>query len=247
MVNKAIIAYVALAAVLVVLVFVFLKPSSGYIAVSSTTAPISTVSNITVNSTTMSTSSIPVYNYSGCIQSGAFSPVSNGNFGTGNLMSWNATPNGFVVYNKTSLNANRSYYAAPWNGTNATYFASTYNIGTAVRSGNLTSSTFQIVQPYLRLQIISPQDAQLYVEIINNTSVKKIFYINSYSIANSSNAGSYFQNASIDVIPILCQHVRLRFVAGAVGNIHNVRNYMAITNIRQAKVPQLPGLILNWT
>jgi hypothetical protein len=200
-------------------------------------------SEVLINTTT--TPPQNVYNY-----------IYNGNFGNGQYTGWNKTNPGF---GNAPLNITRSnnpnvscYYGTPWKNYNGTYFATTYNCGTSVSIGNLTSSTFSVNPgtPFLNFRIISPQDNQLYVELLRQTysdgefvlTPVTIAHINTYNSSTSLNASSTFANVSIPLTSYVNQNLKVRLVAGAFNN------FIAAGDFALAKRPnQQIGVAINIT
>ncbi|MDE1767962.1 MAG: hypothetical protein KGH62_01205, partial [Candidatus Micrarchaeota archaeon] len=140
------------------------------------------------------------------------------------------------------------YYESPWAGYNGTYFATTYREGTLVATGNLTSNPFVVTEPYLNFKVVSPQNNFLYVEILHNGAPALTVHLNTYSVQGNLNSTSTFQNASILMVPFLCQNVQIRIVADVVGTTENTYQFIAVTNFTQAKRPILTqGIIVNQT
>lgn len=253
--NKAVVAYIILFAFVIILIVVFLPRTFFPQVTTSTTSVAQNTTAATTtsqsNTTSASTTSIPNYNYTGCIVGTPTYPIANGyftSFTNTSIADWNTTPKGFTIYNITDMNRNGSYYDAPWSGTNNTVFASTYDIGTVVRNGNLTSSPFAVVLPYMNFQIISAADKLDYVAILRNGSVAEKIYFNSYQVPNNTNAESHFENASVNLIPFLCQRIQVRLVSGVSGSLKNINQYMAVTNFYLSKTPrQAPNITVNET
>ncbi len=120
--------------------------------------------------------------------------------------------------------------------------------------GNLTSAPFLVTEPYINFKIISPQNAELYVEILQNGHPAAVTHYNTYAVptvnaTNSTNkfdSQSNFFNASLIVLPLLCNKVHIKIVAGLVVVQENQFNYIAVTNFYQSRQPvSTPGIIVN--
>ena len=180
--------------------------------------------------------------------------VYNGNFSNGKYTGWTLQGAGFGAYpinitqannprpantagNANIIAGNRTggcYPGTTWANNNFTFFASTYNCGTSVAPGNITSSLFWANKAFLNFRIISPQDASLYVEILYNDTPYVIAHYNTYNttsgescripspIFNSTGnttsacAASYFRNATIPLVTVSGKAVRVRVVAGTL-------------------------------
>lgn len=248
--SKAIMIYVALLAVMLLLAFVVLPgPSSKSTTAPSTVAqPTTVVSNATSNS---SQTTIPqINNYSSCISPSNNASIFNGNFSTGTYAGWTSEGLGFgtVPTNLTYANSQHSYYSIPWTGAEANFFATNFKGGLQVVGGNLTSESFLITEPYLNFKIISPQSSQLYVQILHNGAPTITTYFNTFTATQQGgNSTSTFVNASINLLPLICQHAQIKVVAGTalVTGGANL-NYMAVTGFYMSKKPvSTRGVIIN--
>ncbi|MCL5427933.1 MAG: hypothetical protein M1321_02005 [Candidatus Marsarchaeota archaeon] len=196
---------------------------------STTTAATSTIYTVVPTTT--------VQGFQGCLSALPTVPVPEGNFAAGTFLGWNVTGVGFGTgpLNITLQNSNsvlgsqpNSNYTNrnPWKGYTGTYFASTYQGGLSIEPGNLTSQAFQVTEPYLSFQIVSPQSDNIYVEILrNNVTVIRSFY-DTFDIYGAHN----FTNESINLAPFMCSNVRIRVVADVVGSPGTRYDYMAIGN-----------------
>ena len=153
----------------------------------------------------------------------AYTFIYNGNFSSGDFTGWNVTGRGFgtAPLNRIQANATHCYLGAPWTNYNETYFASTYHCGLSASPGNLTSAPFIAAQPFLNFKIISPQNAQLYVEILSSNNTPLIIaHYNTLNLSIAYNTSiknatqSRFSNATIPLTTVSGKIVRLRVVAG---------------------------------
>ena len=205
--------------------------------------------------TTTIQNSTPPYNYTntttGCISSSPAEAILNGNFYAGNFTDWNVTGLGFggAPVNIIEANANGDYYGAPWSGYTGIYFATTHQPGTNVDTGNLTSRPFRVTEPYINFQIVSPQDNDLYVEILEGNRPLIISHYYTYpAVVNATAAQSTFVNASIPVASLICQNVSIRVVSGVVGQRINNYKFIAVGGFYMSKTPvQTPGVAVNRT
>jgi len=175
--------------------------------------------------------------------------IYNGNFGNGEYTGWSTTGNGFGTspLNITYENSVMCYYGQQWANYNGTFFATTYNCGTSVAPGNLTSSQFLVnpAKPFLNFRLISPQDNFLYVEILSaNYTPLVIAHYNTYNLSRSLNASSTFANVTIPLTQYVNQVMRIRVVAIT----ENTDNYIAVGDFYLSNRPvQDPGLDANLT
>ncbi|MGI0100785.1 MAG: hypothetical protein ACREBH_03675 [Candidatus Micrarchaeaceae archaeon] len=161
-----------------------------------------------------------------------YSYIYNGNFSNGEYTGWNLTGKGFGT---APLNISYSeskpdfcYEGEPWSNYIGGYFATTYNCGISVAPGNITSSPFVVVpsKPFLNFKIISPQDQNLYVEIlkgspqlingtieyVNFTPVIMAHY-NTYNLTVNPNATSSFVNVTIPMAQYINDVAEVKTVA----------------------------------
>jgi hypothetical protein len=176
-----------------------------------------------------------------------YTMVYNGNFSSGEFTGWNVTGAGFgtAPLNITHANKSRCYVGKyPWSNYNATFFASTYHCGLQNSPGNLTSSPFIANKPFLNFKIISPQNANLYVEILYNGSPSIIAHYNTYNLSFSSGfhntTESAFRNATIPLTTVIGKVVQIRVVAKVTGQ----QNYISIGQFYMSSSPnQDPGVL----
>jgi hypothetical protein len=156
-------------------------------------------------------------------QSSVYNNVYNGNFSSDSFTGWTLASQGFGTAPMNIIWANlpnvSCYIGAPWSNANFTFFASTFHCGTAVAPGNLTSSLFMVTEPYLDFRIISPANADLYVEIINQSYVPEIVaHYGTFNSSSNPEAFSTFRNASIPLSTVYGKPVRIKVVAVPFGN-----------------------------
>ncbi len=194
-----------------------------------------TITNKLMNTTNSTTTIISL----SCLSKSNVVYIPNGNFSTGTYQYWvlNGTGFGNAPLNITYANENNLYYSQPWSNYNGTYFATTYRGGLALSPGNITSQPFLVTEPYLNFQLISPQNNNLYIEILENNTPVLIAHFNTYSGLNPSAAPTEFVNESLNLVPFLCQKVRIKVVANVVGSLINKNDYIAIGDIRLSKTP----------
>lgn len=167
-----------------------------------------------------------------------YSTILNANFSNGQYTGWNISGAGFGTkpFNITYANANGCYKGSRWAGYEGGFFATTYNCGTSVAPGNLTSVEFRVdpKTPFLNFRIVSPDDSLIYVEAYqvggNGTVVGRY---NTFNISLSPNASSTFQNVSLPLTTLTNKVVRLKIVATTV----QPGRYMAIGDFAMAGLP----------
>ncbi len=198
---------------------------------------------VTTASANYTTSALPA----DCFSQNATVAIYNGNFSTGTFAGWNTTGVGFGAAPSNIIhdNSNGLYYGSPWTGYNGTFFATTYTGGTTVSIGNLTSDSFEVTEPYLNFKIISPQEATLYVEILENGTPFLVDHYNTLNVANAST----FENASIPVVALLCKTISVKVVAGVVSERQPTLNkYIAVGDFYMGKAyVETPGILVNST
>ncbi|MEM0201648.1 MAG: hypothetical protein QXR73_00525 [Candidatus Micrarchaeaceae archaeon] len=173
--------------------------------------------------------------------------IYNGNFSTGAYNGWSLNGTGFGTAPLSVAKADNEscYLTAPWAGYNGSYFATTFNCGLSNAPGNLTSSPFVVSEPFLNFKIISPEDANIYVEILYNGSPAEIAHYNTYNISKFGTTSPYtFRNASIPLISFSGDAVQIRVVARSLKH----HNYIAVTGFQMSTLPlQTPGILINLT
>jgi hypothetical protein len=258
--NKAIGVYIIVLILVGLFVWlVLLNGSKGQAAAPNTTQHTNTTkkvpTNITTNKTANVTSNTTTIVYAGCISSNINSTIYNGNFSSGTYSGWistaygNASAPGFgaAPNNITYDNSHGAFYASQWNNYNGTYFASTFDTGTSIKPGNLTSMPFKVDEPYLNFKIIAPQNQLIYFELLNSTNatLEKI-YFDTYNATDNPTPTSTFQNASVDLVPFICKTIRIRVVAGVVGSRINRDQFVAVGDFYLTKLPvSTKGIVLN--
>ena len=120
-----------------------------------------------------------------------------------------------------------------------------------MEGGNLTSEPFLVDKPYLNLEVISTQSNLLYIQLLSNNTPVITTYFDTYHVpGNSYNASSTFENASINLFPLICKYAQIRVVAGtslSFGGTANL-NYIAVTGFYLSKIPvSAPGVLVNLT
>jgi|GEM_PF-915324 hypothetical protein len=159
-----------------------------------------------------------------------YSDIYNGNFGSGEYTGWNMSSPGFgsTPFNISYANKKICYQGRPWSNYNGSYFATTYNCGTTTSPGNLTSSPFIVSpsNPFLNFRLISPQDNNLYVEVllanykivngqqmyINSTPVE-IAHFNTFNNTITQYPQSTFANVTLPLTLYVNKPVEIRLVA----------------------------------
>jgi hypothetical protein len=175
-----------------------------------------------------------------------YTKIYNGNFGNGQYTGWQVQGKGFgaAPTNITGANKEMCYQGQPWSNYNGTYFATTYVCGTSVAPGNLTSSTF-IVEPstpFLNFRIVSPQDNNIYFELLRNNTAVVIAHFNTYNLSITYNSSSTFQNVTIPLTAYIGQQLKLKVVSTTL------QNYAAMGDFALAKRPdQQHGVAVNIT
>ena len=254
--SKAVAVYIVLLVIISGIAY-FVLPHSGSKSpiTAQTTIPGATTSitgNGTVKNNTSTTTVVPS-NYSSCISLSPTVAIFNGNFSTGTYAGWSTSGTGFgnTPTNKTEANAQGAYYSGPWSGWNGTFFASNYRGGLQVVGGNLTTAPFLVTEPYLNLKVISRQSSLLYVQILTNNTPAITAYFDSYKVpGNGANASSTFVNASLNLLPIICDKAQIKVVAGTgivTGGNANL-NYIAVADFYLSKKSiSSPDVIVNQT
>lgn len=228
--------------------------SKGSFKVVPTTATSTVITALTTRTTTINQTSnnsttstvIPV---GSCLSPAQKVSLKNGNFSTGNYSGWSTDGAGFgsAPLNLTKANMEGAYFNHTWIGYDGTFFATTFEGGINVQPGNLSSNKFYVVEPYLNFKIISPQNNNLYVQILSSSNTPLITtHYNTYAALGNVYASSQFVNASIALSTFLCQNVTIRVVATVVGGAINRQQYIAVGDFYLSKVPvQTSGIIAN--
>ncbi len=247
--QRGILAYVVILAILIVLAIYLFATHGGSGAQTTLTTTLftngtpttSVGGNGTANTSSITFTTTTVY-FASCISKNASVAIPNGNFSTGTYADWNATGPGFgsAPFNLTKANSQGAYYAAPWSGYNDTYAATTYNTGVALQAGNLTSEPFPVSQLYLNFKLISSQSSSLYVQILKAGKPVITDHYNTYvSPKNVANPQSTFVNASIPLGTLLCQNVSIKLVAGVTGTSSQGKGYIAAGDFYLGRNPAL--------
>ncbi|MFI5412417.1 MAG: hypothetical protein ACHQX1_00835 [Candidatus Micrarchaeales archaeon] len=173
----------------------------------------------------------------------------NGNFSNGFYTGWNETGTGFgpAPLNITYANDNPTsgcYIGQPWRNYKGSYVATTFQCGTQVSAGNLTSSVFYANKSFLNFKIISPQNNLLYVEILYNNTPYITVHYDTYNISLGAGASSTFRNASIPLVTVVNKPVQIRIVAST----QIAENFIAAGNFALSNRPQQDrGIVQNIT
>jgi len=171
--------------------------------------------------------------------------VYNGNFTTGDFTGWNVTGAGFRIINVTYADNVGCYQGARWSNVPGPFFASTYTCGTQASPGNITSSAFTVTKPFLNFKIISPSNANLYVEILYNNSTAILAKYNTYNITVNSSASSNFRNATIPMTTLAGKAVRIKVVGGLATNTK--QSFISVGGFYMSTRPTQNGNISNLT
>ncbi len=214
-------------------------PAAYYKVTLKTGQPGGTCSNkyafIKLNTTTTAPSNV------------TYPEVYNGNFSTGEYNGWYLANTGFGTAPTSIAKADSEgcYLGAPWAGYNGSYFATTFNCGLSNAPGNLTSSPFIVSEPFLNFKVISPEDANIYVEILHDGLPAEIAHYNTFNISKFGTTAPYtFRNASIPLISLSGDAVQVRVVAQSLKH----HSYIAVTGFHMSPLPsQTPGILINLT
>ena len=249
--NKGILAFFTILVVLLVIVlylhFLHPAPSSH---ISTTTISHTTTANYSTNITTPG---LPLQNqtgYESCISTSSKVPLVNGNFSFDTYAGWNATGGfGSLPFNIIQANNVGDYYNHTWSGYSGEFVATTYTGGLQHQPGNLTSSPFKVVEPYLNFKLIAPKSNLIYIEVLSGGKPFMVVHYNTYASPNSLYAPSTFQNASIPLTPLLCQNATVKVVTDVVGAMPSYfQQYIAIGDFYMSKnATQTPGIVVNQT
>ncbi len=183
-----------------------------------------------------------------------YSYIYNANFTTGLYTGWQDSTNAFgpAPLNISYADSKQCYLGTPWSNYPGGFFATTYNCGLSVSDGNLTSSYFMVNpnEPYLNFKIISPQDNNLYIEILQanyksykygnstvyvffNSTPSIIAHFNTYNITANPNAQSHFMNATIPLTTLANKAVAIRIVAQTL----NQQSFIAAGEFNLGSLP----------
>ncbi|MDE1851444.1 MAG: hypothetical protein KGH69_02010 [Candidatus Micrarchaeota archaeon] len=257
--HKGVLVYAAILIVLVIVVIFGLYGVGGLKKGGNSTITTTAAGqgNITTTlgpnqTSTTSTTTVPYTNYTSCLSSNSTESIANGDFSSGTYANWNASGPGFgsAPFNLTDANANGNYYNHTWENYDGTFFATSFQGGSSLQAGNLTSDSFIATEPYLNFRIISSQSALLYVEVLSEGNVVASAHYNTFNTSLSKYYLSTFQNASIPLVGVLCKPVQVRVVAGVTnaGAGSSTYQYIAIGDFKMSKSPaQARGIVVNQT
>lgn len=178
--------------------------------------------------------------------------IYNGNFSDGTYNGWNVVNPGFgtAPLNITYANSKLCYQGIPWKNYKGNYFATTYNCGVSVAPGNITSSFFTVSpsEPFLNFKLISPQDNNLYVELLKanfktvngksvyvNSTVVAIAHYDTYNISITPDSGATFANVTLPLTEYILNTLQVRIVAGTMNNYIAAGDFNMSSRPRQDK------------
>lgn len=241
--QRAIIAYFVILIILVIVALILGGKLGGGGATTTvaggdhTSTATTTTGTTTLNTSTQTTTTVF---FGSCMSSNATVPIRNGNFSTGTYDGWNVTGPGFGTQPFDIMSANNNtdvnftgYYGAPWSGYNGRYMATTFQIGTTLQAGNLTSLPFEVTALYLNFKILSEQNQLLYVEILKGNKPIIVAHYDTYAsvltrnFSNSTLTQSTLLNASMPLGTLFCQNISIRLVAGLTGRSSQGTGYIA--------------------
>ncbi|MCL5008516.1 MAG: hypothetical protein M1156_01335 [Candidatus Marsarchaeota archaeon] len=250
----ALIVAVALVAVVILYIVFGNRNSTALQNTTITTVATSSTTSVGTTITVTPPSTSTIQSYQGCLARTNKVNIYNGNFSTGNFIGWNVTGTGFgsapinITYeNSNSVNGyfvNNNYTNAnKWTGYNGIFFASTYQGGLSISPGNISSQVFEVTEPYLNFQIASPQNNNIYVEILKNGQPVERAYYNTFG----ENGGNYhiFMNESMNLAPLMCSNVSVRVVADVISTPATHYDFIAIGGfyLSRTPYPQNTGLV----
>ncbi len=244
--NLAIVGIIIVAIVVIGGILYFLNTKTGVsniltstVTTANTNSTNNTVSqsNVTTTANNSTTGNNNNTSLADCLSATSTVSIPNGNFQTGTYQSWNTTGLGFGSgpANITEYNSKSYYYNSPWSNYNGQYFATTYTGGLVLSPGNLTSSTFQVTEPYLNFRIVSPQNNLLYVEILENNTPMIVKQFNSYGTSGAPSGA--FENVTIPLTSLLCKNVNIRVVSGVVYTPATKYDVIAVGDFSLSKLP----------
>jgi hypothetical protein len=211
---------------------------------STSTTPISYIAGIGGN--TAGGSSNPQNSYAKTGPNGIF--LENGNFSSGSYSGWTTSGPGFSG-KPTEINVanqNGDYYKNPWSNYGGEFFATTYRQNSTYQPGNLTSSQFEVTEPYLNFNIISAGNSGSYVAIlIGNTP----FLIQHYNTSNGKgiNGTDTFANASINLSSLYGKNISVEVVSQTSSSTSKGA-FTAVGDFRQSNTSiATPGILVNST
>jgi hypothetical protein len=177
--------------------------------------------------------------------------IYNSNFSNGEYTGWKASTDSFgqEPFNITYADNKTCYLGTKWSNYVGDFFATNFDCGLATQPGNLTSSYFRVDPrtPYLNFKIISPQDDQIYIEILAqeqhyqnqsagfNMTPVIVAHFNTYNITANPNAPSTFMNATIPLTQYANKVVEVRIVALSLKRFA----YIAIGDFNMSGTPNM--------